>query len=633
MALSNTAQEKRVAIDIGLSSVKFAYFKENLLCLEEFPLFDQPKNIGGLKQQELINLQMTTINKAINLINPKAEFILSPQPSLEVLTRILNHPTEIDLRKYIANEFSFDMDQAGFDTHKIDITSRNKKAKKSEKKTSRAAIAITDIDFIQRSIGLLGEFQLQVKKITPTLVTLLNYLSLTSSGNGNSPIVLLDFGAQYSHLIIYKGMEKFLARTIILGGNQVNQELVQKLNVDFETAERIKTDRKLIDDSLFDSKGISTSMPMFQAINSILFDLVDEIKHSMTYFEDSFLDDLSGSSIILAGAASNLQNLDRFLSKELALPVNRVDNAVHDLASNHKFLPQFVSAIGLLGKPGHTGLLDINLINNIEGLLFKLEDGDYYLTNEGFVNKKNYKKKQKSTPQPSVTRKSISNFQEPALTPIAFFKKLPEKIKKLLKGEKIEMSEMRVSLRPMNMGSIKNRMKHIIVVLGALFLVAYGINRFYWAPKKRTLDRIINNYLAQTAEADKLRASMISGTGEPLAPLTITRTDKILWTDKLKALAAAIPKRVWISDLRITSNTFVISCHVYSYGEDHLKDIALFIKNITTRDVFLRDFNEVKFQSARRSSRDKDIYDFTLIFPLKRKMIEEIAETANKTTS
>ena len=101
-------QEKRVAIDIGLSSIKFAYFKEQYLFLDEFPLFDQCKDIKGIKQKELLDSQAAAINKAVKMIDPKAEFILSLQPSFQVLTRVLPQPADIDLRRTVEKEFPFE---------------------------------------------------------------------------------------------------------------------------------------------------------------------------------------------------------------------------------------------------------------------------------------------------------------------------------------------------------------------------------------------------------------------------------------------------------------------------------------------------------------------------------------------
>jgi len=627
--ISDVTEETRVAIDIGHYSIKFAYFKDNLLCLDEFPFFEQPKDMIGLKQQELLDVQMFTVNKAVSMINPKAEFILSPQPSPLMLTRVLQQPPDLALKRLLERELPFEPDQFTFDTQEMSSRAQDKKSKKSEKRSLSIAVAASNLDFIQRCIGLLGKFQLQIKSVTPKAVGLLNYLLLNPDGNGDQPVVFLDLGALFSHLIIYKGKEQFLARTIHLGGIHFNNELVKRLNVDFETAEKIKTERKLIDDSLFDSKGMTSSLPMFQAINNILFNLVDEIKNSMTYFEDYFLEDVSNAIVLLAGGSSNLHNLDRFLTKETDLPVSKAEKALHNLTPDLEFSPQFASTVGLLRKPTRTDLFEINLINNIEGLLFKLEDGDYYLTKDGFVNKKKYKRKQKTGPK-EVKIAGGQGLRDITLSPLALIKELPQRIKGLLKGEKFEMPT--ISFSQMNFSHIKSQFKNIFVVLGALFLVIYGGNRLFWAPKMRTLDRTLSGYLNKSAELDQARSSVITVSTpekEKQSPqaIKVMRTDKILWADKLKAIAAAIPEMVWVSDLAIKGNALVISCHVYSYGQDHLKTIALFIKNIKTRKEFLNDFEDVKFQSALRNTTDKDIYDFTLTFPLKRKTIEQIEET------
>jgi hypothetical protein len=632
----DTSQEKIVAIDIGLYSVKFAYFNKEFLCLDEFPLFDQPKDLRGLKEQELFNIQTSAINKALTMINPKADIVLSPQPSLQVLTRVLTRPPDSDIKGYLNKEFPFEPDQFSYDTQSIDEGGKVKRTKKADKKHAKLAVSVADLDFIQRSIGLLGKYQLQIKRFTPGPVGLMNYLLLTANADAEQSTVFIDLGALYSHLIVYKGRDQFLARTLEIGGNHFNQELVEKLNVDFETAEKIKTERKLIDDSLFDSKGASTSMPMFQAINSILFGLVDEIKNSMTFFEDYFVEDLSDAFILIAGGTSRLENLDRFLEKELELPVRRAENAIHRLTPDHPFSPQFAATVGLLADPSRPNLLNINLMNNIEGLLFKVEDGDYYLTKEGFVNKKKYKRKQK-TFKPTVVGRFVPDARAPGLSPLTFIKVLPAKIKAFLRGEKIEMREMRISFSGMDLGSIKNHLKTIFILAGALFLVAYGVNQFFWAPKRKALDRSISRYVAKTAEVNQVRTSLMSGTGDademPVhLKAEVSRIDKIVWANKLRAIADAVPERVWISALVIqgTPPAMVLSCHVYSYGEAHLKDIALFIENLKARKTFMDDFTEVKFHAAQRNPKDKDVYDFTFTLPLKRDTIREIKETIEK---
>lgn len=624
--------EKKVAIDIGLSSVKFAYFKENLLHLDEFPLSEPPKDISGIKQEGILEFQATAIKKAVSMINPSAEFILSPQPSFLSLARVFPRPTEIDIRRFLDKELPFEPDQFAYDIYRFNGASKEKRSKKS----SKIALFATDIDFVQGSIGLLGEHQLQVKKFTPGLAGLMNYLLMASNTIGQEPIVCLDLGAFYSHLVIIHGREQILGRTFGIGGNHFNQELSKKLNIDFETAEKIKKERKLIDDRLFDSKGGATSMPMYQAINAVLFGIVDEIKHSMTYFEDSFLSDLSKANILLAGGSSKLQNLDKFLERELDIPVKYAESAIHNLAPQSEFEPQFASSIGLLVNPSNKSLMDINLLKNIEGMQIKLDEGDYFLTKEGFVNKKTYKKKQKSIPiKPGSPKKKDTDMEDEAPSPLSFILSIPDRIMALIKGEELEaVAPRKISFSFPEMSAMKELIKPVIIIAGILFLVIYGGDQFFWSSKEKKLNRSINNYLLKSNETDKARGALMAKMGGAemgveKTSIKVTRADKIIWADKLKAVSGAVPEKVWVSDLTIKGSppALVMSCHVYSYGEDHLKDIALFIQNLKSQKECMKDFRDIIFRSAVRNKSDKDVYDFTLTLPLKRNIIEMKKET------
>jgi Tfp pilus assembly PilM family ATPase len=597
--LGDGTRETKVAVDIGLHSIKCAFFKDHLLHLEEFPLVDQPRDFRTLKEQEISSLQMSAINKAVTMIQPKGEFILSFPPSPHVLTRILFPPEDAELRRYLEKEFPFEPDQLGYDTYTLSAEAKDKKPKKEDEKIRRIVVSATDQDFIRRSISLLGEFQLQIRRLTPCQVALLNYLILTTDVNAGTPLVFLDLGSLYTQIIVFKGKDRFLARTLMLGGSLFNQELVEKLNVDFETAERIKRERKLIDDGLFDSRGTSSSMPMFQAVNSVLFGLVDEIRHTMTYFEDSFMEDLSGASILLAGGASAMHNLDRFLQRELELSVHKVEDPVHDLNPGKAFAPQFATVIGLLGDSSHPGLLGINLINNIEGMLFKIQDAEYYLTKDGFVNKKKYPKKRKRAKgdQPSVTVKGGIEVEEAGLGPVAFVQALTGKVKGLFRGERFEMPKLDISFGRMDVGFVRNWVKPALLVLGGLFLVAVGADQFLWASKRKALERDIRNYVSKREELQRAQGPLMRAPGDP-APdkgLVVTRADKIIWSSKLRAVASAVPESVWISDLAVQGSppSLVLTCHVSSFAEDHLRDIAVFIEKLKTNEAFMNDLNDL----------------------------------------
>jgi len=141
------------------------------------------------------------------------------------------------------------------------------------------------------------------------------------------------------------------------------------------------------------------------------------------------------------------------------------------------------------------------------------------------------------------------------------------------------------------------------------------------------------SYVQKSVEWDPQTATLTTNKGVQV--YTVTKTDKILWTNKLKSIALALPKKVWISDLeiqgsaeklegiRLDKRALTLICHVSSDTQDHLMAIAQFIKNLKSQKGFIKDFTDVKFHSAARNPEDQDTLDFALTFPLKRNLLED----------
>ena len=275
-------------------------------------------------------------------------------------------------------------------------------------------------------------------------------------------------------------------------------------------------------------------------------------------------------------------------------------------------------------------------------MLFGLRDGDFYLKKDGFINKKKYKKKNpvKSSSAATTDMRQTPVVDAPAPSVIVFIRELQKKVKAVLKGEKVDM---RVSFRDMDKSSVPKPLKIFFVIFGLLFLLVYGTHEFYWSPKMKQVNRSINRYLGKRNELNQSLAYQPSKKENLL--VQITKTDKILWTNKLKAIAAALPKKVWISDIEIKGSTeetesfqvgkrsLIFYCHVTSNSQDHLQAIAGFIKNLKKEREFFKDFSGIKFHSADRNQEEKDTIDFTLTLPLARNMLMEKKEQRPKEES
>ena len=625
-----------IAIDIGLFSAKFAVFEKERLGLYEFPFYQSPKDISTEDQHDLVSFQVDAIKKTKKLINSKSRIILAPQPSPHVLTRLLHLDGQSDPVEMMDKELPYEPDKYAYDIQEIKDPHSKINPFKKDKKSSKNIMAAAELDYVHRSIGLLGDFQRQVKHFVPGAVGLLNYVMVSEGVATEAPFVLLDLGAFYSHIIVFHGMDKFLVRTFELGGNHFNLEMVKKLNMDFETSERIKLERGLSDGR--HAPGSETTMAssaMFRAVDGLLIQLVGEIKSTMTYFEDYFIDDVSKSKILLSGGSSKIRYLDRYISDEIGLPVKHVTDCPFQLAENQSFSSQFTTTVGLLCSPSRSGLIDLNLINNIDGLLFKLPEGEFYLTYEGFVDKRRYRKKRRKkrgTSTDQTKRSSTSVVDAPLPSIVTLIKELQDKVKSFLRGEK---SDMRVSFSEIDKSGVKKQFQVYFVLLGAFFILAYGGHQLFLSPTTKKINASISGYWKALDELNQYRATQT--TVRKVRLKKITKTEKILWTNKLKEIAASIPKQVWISDIEIKGITeerkehvvgrrsLILYCHVTSRHPDHLLSIANFVNNLKLQNEFFKDFKDIEFQSAERNPEERDTIDFTLTLLFKKaKFVERI---------
>ena len=180
---SDSTKSAGVAIDVGLYSVKCATFEKGLLTLNEFPLFDQSKDIRMQDQHDLAEVQMNAAKKSGRWIGPNSEIILSPQPSLQVLTKIVQRSASSELSATLEKELLLEPDKITYDTQELNEHHILKRSSRENPKISRTLIATAELDFVYHSIGLLSDYQQQVKIITPGTIALLNYLLLINKGN------------------------------------------------------------------------------------------------------------------------------------------------------------------------------------------------------------------------------------------------------------------------------------------------------------------------------------------------------------------------------------------------------------------------------------------------------------------
>ncbi|MBI4359008.1 MAG: type IV pilus assembly protein PilM [Candidatus Nealsonbacteria bacterium] len=161
--------------------------------------------------------------------------------------------------------------------------------------------------------------------------------ALIKNGLTTNPVLLIDFGATRTGLIVFSGRSIRFTSSLPISSSDLTRALASKLNLDFAAAEKVKINCGLeaktkvrLEEKTGDSqleKEILEDHQVSQILAPVLLQLVSEIKNFLDfYYSHTSHEHLSPSRheikrVLLSGGGSNLKGLDRHLARELGLPV------------------------------------------------------------------------------------------------------------------------------------------------------------------------------------------------------------------------------------------------------------------------------------------------------------------------
>src|SRR3989344_4364882 len=143
--------------------------------------------------------------------------------------------------------------------------------------------------------------------------------ALIAGGTASEPALIVDLGATRTSFIIFSGSGLQFTSSVPVAGNKMIEMIMEHTNTDRKEAKRLFYDVGL--DKSADG-GIT-----FNIIESIIKDLVEQIKNYISFYESHSMHEhsLSGrpavKKILLCGGASNLTGLNVYLSLALKIPV------------------------------------------------------------------------------------------------------------------------------------------------------------------------------------------------------------------------------------------------------------------------------------------------------------------------
>lgn len=179
------------------------------------------------------------------------------------------------------------------------------------------------------------------------------------------PLLLIDFGANKTSLMIFSGYSLRFTRSLSLSSQEVTEIISQELNISLQESELLKIKFGLEKEYRLKIKnGIKMDVApgkILKIITPILTSLVKEIKSSLDYYQTHVHhehlppDGKEINKILLCGGGANLRGLPEFLSLALKIPTELGNPWVNILKTPLREIPElpyekslaFTTALGL----------------------------------------------------------------------------------------------------------------------------------------------------------------------------------------------------------------------------------------------------------------------------------------------
>jgi type IV pilus assembly protein PilM len=194
-------------------------------------------------------------------------------------------------------------------------------------------------ELINQHIKFFTDAKLNVQVVQMNPLSVYNAMYYDSRIKGTTMIV--DIGADNTDLIIAEG-ETIWQRSISIGGNSFTEALSRAFKADFAKGEDLK-------------RSASTNKygrQIMQAMRPIFSDLVSEIQRSMGFYA-SVHKESRISKVIAVGSTFRLPGLQKYLSQNLTLDVEKLDHlgtgAMEDPKMAALFSENLLSAAGAYG--------------------------------------------------------------------------------------------------------------------------------------------------------------------------------------------------------------------------------------------------------------------------------------------
>jgi type IV pilus assembly protein PilM len=293
-------------IDVSKSSVKAVRIEDGTLTHSGVFPYDSAGTGEAGDLDEQVKGALTQIKQTFKISSDPVIFSL---PSHSTFNRLIKLPPVEESKipeivKYEAqSQIPFNIDEVIWDYQYVD----RDYVPGEEKEVILFAIKR---DIVEQFLGNIADLKFNTEAVQFAPVALFNFLLRDQEIKGAT--VALDMGGDNTDLIVIDGT-KFWVRNLPITGNDITKALQKAFNIPFEEAEKLK----------LKAGQSQQAQKIFNAVQPVLRDLVNEINRSMGYYK-SISKTSKFDQIILLGNATKTLNFQKFVSQSLQLPAIRV---------------------------------------------------------------------------------------------------------------------------------------------------------------------------------------------------------------------------------------------------------------------------------------------------------------------
>ena len=310
--------EKVVAVDLGMSTIKFGEFavgRTGALTLLRFGVADL--GLDPNKEEERGRFVTPTLAKLFKDHRIKGRQVLLSISGQSVFMRFVKLPPvgASQVEQVVAFEAQqnvpFPINEVTWDYQMMPNRAAGGEAE--------AVIVAIKKEVVEAEVEAVEAAGVRVKRVDVAPFALLNAFRYSEPQTEDCSLII-DMGARSTNLIFVE-KSSFWVRNVPIAGNQISQSICNELQEPFLAAETLKKGKGFVSlGGVYADPDDPDAARISKLIRSSMTRLHIDINRSIAYYRTT----LSGASpkrVFLAGGTSQLPYLDLFIADKLSLPV------------------------------------------------------------------------------------------------------------------------------------------------------------------------------------------------------------------------------------------------------------------------------------------------------------------------